>query len=420
MSTVRISPGALTGRICPPPSKSDAHRAILCAAMAKGVSRLSPIALSNDIRATIGAVQALGAEATVSGDTLTVDGRGCFSKREAVIDCQESGSTLRFLIPIAASHGLQATFTGQGRLPQRPIGVYCDCLPPRGVAMQTGGGLPLSIKGSLTPGVFSIPGDSSSQFVSGLLFALPLLEGESEIRLSSPLESAGYVDMTIACMKRFGVTISPTTTGYRIPGNQHYRPQEYKVQADWSQAAFFLAAGALQAPVELLGLDPSSTQKDRLMVELLQQMGASVRWEGGMLCVSPAPLHALDIDASQIPDLVPILAVCACFAKGVSRIYGAKRLRIKESDRLQAIAEGLNAFGGKVQELEDGLVIEGVPTLHGGAAEGKNDHRIVMALSIAALRAQGDVLISDAQSIAKSYPNFFDDYNRMGGNAHVF
>ena len=404
MSSVNIFPSVLNGRISVPPSKSAAHRAVICSALANGKDIFSSDEfLSDDIKATISAVKSLK---TYKGELMR-------------IDCKESGSTLRFLIPIAAAQGITAEFVGHGRLPCRPIGVYLDCLPNHGIECKTEGGLPLKIKGQLTPGKFILPGNVSSQFITGLLLALPLLNGDSEIILSSPLESAAYVDMTTEIMESFGVTVQKSKNGWYINGSQKYMQTDFKVERDWSQAAFFIAAGALGGNVKLLGLNKNSCQGDKAAEKLFRCFGAYVKWTNSVLSVSPNKLNGINIDASQIPDLVPILAATAAFCNGRTCIFNAGRLRIKESDRLSAIAEGLNRLGGKVKETNDGLIIDGIEKLHGGKVDGYNDHRIVMALSIAALNADGCVEITDAQSISKSYPNFFKDYNMLGGKADV-
>lgn len=418
MSHIQIAPGALNGEVSMPPSKSAVHRAILCAAMAQGVSTVAPVALSKDIEATIQCVQALGADICLCKQTLTIDGAGLFSKQDVLLDCEESGSTLRFLIPIAAAGGVLAHFTGKGRLPQRPIGVYLDCLPQKGVSLKTQGGLPLTISGQLKSGVYRLPGDISSQFITGLLLSLPLLDGDSEIVLTSALESEGYIDMTLQTMRAFGVTAEKTAAGYMVKGRQRYLPNtNYVCEGDWSQAAFFMAAGALGGNIKITGLNPHSVQGDRACLHLFEQFGANVRQAGNAVTVTRGTLHAIAIDARQIPDLVPILAVVAAFAKGKTTIYGAQRLRIKESDRLKAICSGLQALGADITETDDGLVVQGVSSLHGGTVQGYNDHRIVMALSIAALNASGPVVITDRESIRKSYPSFFEEYKRLGGNA---
>ena len=403
MANVTISPSVLSGSILVPPSKSAAHRAAICSALAGGAPLFEGEALSNDITATCRAMRAI-----------------CGGGDPVRIDCGESGSTLRFLIPVAAALGLNAEFTGSGRLPERPIGVYLDCLPQHGVSCGTQGGLPLSVSGRMTPGRFVLPGNVSSQFITGLLLALPLLDGDSELILSSPLESAGYVDMTVEIMREYGVTAQPAENGWNIAGRQKYRPCEYRVERDWSQAAFFLAAGALGGTLRLEGLNRDSCQGDRAAERLFREFGAKAEWHGSVLSVSPNELKGMEIDASQIPDLVPVLAATAALCRGRTRIYNAQRLRIKESDRLFAMADGLTKLGGRVVETDDGLIIDGVPTLHGGKAEGFNDHRIVMALSVAALKADGGVTVTDAQSVQKSYPAFFEDYNRLGGKANVF
>nr|WP_319489143.1 3-phosphoshikimate 1-carboxyvinyltransferase [uncultured Caproiciproducens sp.] len=402
MASVKIFPSVLNGSIRVPFSKSAAHRAVICSALAGGEVLFDGEPLSDDITATCRAMKAI----RNGGESIR-------------IDCGESGSTLRFLIPIAAALGVKTEFSGRGRLPQRPIGVYLDCLPRHGVSCITAGGLPLTISGRLTPGKFMLPGNVSSQFITGLLLALPLLDSDSELTLSSPLESAGYVDMTIEIMREFGVVAKAAENGWQIPGHQSYRPKDYRVERDWSQAAFFLAAGALGGTVRLEGLNRNSCQGDRAAERFLGEFGATTEWNDSVLTVSPNELKGIEIDASQIPDLVPVLAATAALCRGRTRIFNAQRLRIKESDRLAAMVDGLTRLGGKVTQTDDGLLIDGVDRLHGGEVDGCNDHRIVMAFAIAALKSDGCVTISDAQSIHKSYPAFFEDYNQLGGKANV-
>lgn len=423
LGCVTLEPGRLQGRVSAPPSKSAAHRAILCAALAaltspgEGESILSPLDLSDDIRATLGAVRALGVRAALENGVCTVSA-GEREPGTVSLDCGESGSTLRFLIPIAAALGVSAVFTGHGRLPSRPIGLYAELLPQHGVSCRTQGGLPFAIEGRLTPGYFPVPGNVSSQFITGLLLALPLLAGDSEIILTTPLESAAYVEMTVQAMTDFGVTVERTKGGWRVPGGQRYRPRRHTVEGDWSQAAFFLAAGALGGDVTVTGLRPDSLQGDKAIAALLAQGGARLSWEDGALRCTAGSWRGVEIDAAQIPDLVPILAAAFSLAQGMTVISHAERLRIKESDRLAAMAQGLSALGAHVRETADGLVLEGVETLSGGRAEGANDHRVVMALSVAALRAEGPCTVTDAGSIRKSYPGFFNDYQALGGFAH--
>lgn len=419
MSDVKFSPFIPSGTVNVPPSKSDVHRAIICAAMANGVSRISPVALSNDIKATIGCIKALGAEAVLENNVLTVDGTNMYKNKTALLDCGESGSTLRFFIPIAAVGNVNATFVGKGKLPQRPIGIFTEALPKAGTVCKTEGGLPLEIKGQLKSGIFEIPGNVSSQFITGLLLALPILEGDSEIVLTSPLESVGYIAMTIRTMKQFGVNIQATENGWHIKGGQTYKSCNYTTDGDWSQAAFFMVLGAIGGKVTVKGVAKDSTQGDKKCAEILAEFGAKVTQRDNEVTVEKGDLKAITIDASQIPDLVPVLSVCAAFAEGTTKIINAERLRIKECDRLKATAELLNNLGGKVKELSDGLEITGVSSLKGGNVNGYNDHRIVMSAAVCAARSDEDITATFAMSINKSYPDFYIDYKSIGGKANV-
>ena len=419
MSDVKFSPFVPNGTVNVPPSKSDVHRAIICAAMANGVSRISPVALSNDIKATIGCIKALGADAVLENNVLTVDGTNMYKNKTALLDCGESGSTLRFFIPIAAVGNIDATFVGKGKLPQRPIGIFTEALPKAGTVCKTEGGLPLEIKGQLKSGIFEIPGNVSSQFITGLLLALPILEGDSEIVLTSPLESVGYIAMTIRTMKQFGVNIRATEKGWHIKGGQSYKTCDYTTDGDWSQAAFFMVLGAVSGKVTVKGVAKDSTQGDKKCAEILARFGAKVTQLDNEVTVEKGELKAITVDASQIPDLVPVLSVCAAFAEGTTKIINAERLRIKECDRLKATAELLNNLGGKVKELSDGLEITGVSSLKGGNVNGYNDHRIVMSAAVCAARSDEDITATFAMSINKSYPDFYIDYNSIGGKANV-
>lgn len=419
MHKVRIRPGTLSGTVSVPPSKSAAHRAIICAALSDGVSTVSPIDLSADITATIDCMKQLGADIRLDGTVLTVDGRNLFSKPQAELDCGESGSTLRFLIPVAAAGGVNARFVGHGKLPERPIGIFTGCLPPKGVSCRTEGGLPLEISGRLQSGIYEIAGNISSQFITGLLLALPLLEGDSEIRLTTPASSVGYIHMTIAIMRDFGVNVEATETGWRICGSQRYRARAFTVEGDWSQAAFFMTAAALGGCITIDNLDPDSTQGDKACVEVYRRLGAQIHQQDGKLIMQSGDLHGITLDAGDIPDMVPAFSVAAALAKGRTVITGAQRLRIKECDRLAAMCDGLTRLGAVVQETADGLMIDGVERLRGGFAEGYNDHRIVMALAVASAGCEGDITISDMESIRKSYPGFFEDFNSLGGKSDV-
>ena len=419
MSNVKYLPYTPSGTVTAPPSKSDVHRAIICAALSGGVCTITPVALSNDIKATISCVEALGAKTNIEKDVLTVDGTDIFKNKTATLDCIESGSTLRFLIPVAAAGGIDAEFIGSGSLVTRPIGLYNDILPDKGVTLDNDNGLPLKIGGKLKAGVFKVPGNISSQFISGLLFALPLLRGDSDIILTSPIQSAGYINMTIRTMEKFGIEVDVTDTGWHVRGSQHYIPSDYKTDGDWSQAAFYLVSGAINGEITVNNLNTDSKQGDRKIAELLREFGADVIQEADSATVKKSKLSAIEINASQIPDLVPALSVCASFAEGTTKITNAERLRIKESDRLKSTAALINSLGGNAAELPDGLEITGSKSLIGGTAKGFNDHRIVMSAAVCAAGSQNPIICTDALSVNKSYPEFFSDYNSVGGKSEI-
>lgn len=406
-----ITPSKLKGTVRIPASKSMAHRLLICAALAEGTSVISGVDLSRDIMATMDVLRAFGASFIQDKDIITVNGiqRGTLPQN-AIAECCESGSTLRFLIPVAAALGIHTTFFGEGRLPQRPITAYLRELPQKGVTLQYENTMPFSIDGQLQSGVYFLEGDVSSQYVTGLLFALPILDGDSEIRMLSRLESKPYVDLTIACLRKFGIVISETETGYRIPGNQKLHACNTVVEGDYSQAAFFCVANVLGSAVELTNLNPKSVQGDKKIIEITKQMCYN-RSVGKPVCFS--------VDASDIPDLVPILAVLATFGTAPSTITGAHRLAIKESDRLASTADMLNRLGGNVTATTDGLEIEPVLQLHGGTVDTYGDHRIAMCAAIAATRCTGQVTILHAECVEKSYPHFYEDYHQLGGIAHV-
>ncbi len=419
MYCVSYGPAFSGGSLTVPPSKSAAIRALLCGALSRRTSgrecKIENLYQSGDITVTKRAADIICAGA--GGE----------------VDCGESGSLLRFIIPIAAALGGRWRFTGRGRLPERPIGVYKELLPAHGVNFTgeaEGRGLPLTIDGRLSPGKFSLPGNISSQFVTGLLMALPILDGDSDLILTSPLESIGYVDMTLEVLRDFGVEVQLTDGGWHIPGGQRYQRPAYQVEGDWSQAAFFLNMAALSpegAPVHLRGLRPDSLQGDRACVEVFGRFGLDIRWEGDELTARNTRvgepfggLRGQTLDVSNITDMVPAASVCAALSQGETRFENAGRLRLKESDRLTAMCQAINALGGRAREEGDALIIEGVERLKGGRAQGCNDHRVVMALAGAGLRSGSPVEVTDAYSINKTYPTFFEEYRRLGGIANVF
>lgn len=407
-----ITPSILKGKVIVPPSKSVAHRLIISAALAKGTSEISNIYMSKDIEATINAMKALGADISCSKDTgelYKVSVKGIEKPvKSALIDCNESGSTLRFLIPVASALGVDATFIGKGKLPQRPITPYLSEMTKNGVTFDYNNTMPFSVSGKLKPGEYKISGDISSQFITGLLFALSVLDGKSEIVLTSHLESRPYVDITVDCLNKFGACITETANGYSVNGVKALKPHSEAVEGDYSQAAFFYVANALGCDINIDGLNENSFQGDKRIVEICRNAVYNISGKN--------KLKPFDIDCSDIPDLVPILTVLASFCDGVSYITNAARLRIKESDRLSAISNALNSVGGKVKELEDGLEITGVEYLNGGEIDTCNDHRIAMAMAIASIKCKDKLIIKGAECVQKSYPNFFEDYKSLGGN----
>ena len=409
---VTITPSKLIGRISAPSSKSFSHRMIIAAALADGVSEVSAVNPSEDIDATVDAMTALGAKIINDGNVYTIKGIG-EAASSAKINCRESGSTLRFIIPVAAALGCETEFSGSGKLPTRPITPYKRELSKKGVKFEhTDGVMPFSMNGKLVGGDFHIEGDVSSQFITGLLFALPLCSEDSRIILTSRLESKPYADMTIAALKVFGVNIEETVSEegfpiYSINGNQKYQAADCAVEGDYSQAAFYYVANALGSEIEIGNLNTASVQGDKQICFILDEIGF-----GKVPCGEYEPFT---VDVSDIPDLVPILTVLGCFTKDVSRIVNAKRLKIKESDRLKAIADAINAIGGNVVYGDDFLEIHPVRSFTGGRIDGCNDHRIVMASAVASTMADGEITITDGEAVAKSYPDFWQDFKKLGG-----
>lgn len=406
---IKIQPSRLEGTVKIPSSKSYSHRMLICAGLAEGKSVISGISFSKDIHATISAMTSLGAEFEINGDTVTVQGISTPSEN-AVINCCESGSTLRFIIPVACALGTSSEFHGEGRLPQRPIDIYIRELSGKGITFDYNNTMPFNLSGKLSSGEFYLEGDVSSQFVTGLMFALPILDGDSKIIMKSRLESKPYADMTIACLKLFGIDISETDYGYFIKGNQKYIPHDCTVEGDYSQGAFFFTANAIGNNIKLENLAENSVQGDKKILEIIDEM--CYNGKNGRLGHFKA-------DCSNIPDLVPILAVLGSFGSERSEIFNAKRLKIKESDRLVAISTVLNAIGGKVTALDDGLIIEPVEEFKGGEIDSFGDHRIVMCGAVASTRSKNPVIIRGADAVSKSYPDFFGDFKKLGGNFNV-
>ena len=415
---IAVRPGPLRGRVEIPASKSVAHRAMIAAALADRPTEIVLNAVNDDLTATAACLNALGAacERTDFGYRIVPaaqEKNACGAAENAsgatdlceiasfpTLDCGESGSTLRFLLPVAAALGREARFVGHGRLPERPHDVLLDAMAAHG-ATADARRLPLQLHGRLRGGTFALPGNVSSQYITGLLMALPLCAGDSVIRLTTRLESAPYVNLTLHALADFGIRAETLPDGWRIPGGQRYHsPGRVVVEGDWSGAAFWLAANALGSRVECGNLDEQSAQGDRAIRPLLNRLGG-------------------EIDVSECPDLVPALAVAAAGFPGRTALVGAARLRLKESDRLASVAALLRALGCAVDEGAESLTIHGGAPLTGGTVDGCGDHRIVMAAAVAATAASSPVTILGAQAVAKSYPDFFRDFEALGGNLIV-
>ena len=419
---IKIKPHRLSGAIEGIAAKADGHRVLIAAALADKATEIQIDTWSEDLEATLEVLTRMGMTSRRDQDNILI----VFPIEEMpctrTLDCGNSGSTLRFLFPLGAALGCNGfTYIGSERLSERPMGPLIEAMRRHGVLID-GEKLPLRVAGQLHGGDFRLPGDVSSQFVSGLLFALPLLIADSRLTLSSAPESDAYIEMTMDTLKKFGVKITRDGCRFTIPGRQRYvSPGKIRVEKDWSNAAFWLAAGAIGGEVRVDGVDEASLQSDKAIVDLIRQMcgreTASEPIPG--VTVRKQILTAIDIDAAQIPDLVPILAVLGCAARGTTTIYNAARLRIKESDRLKAITENLAALGADIKETADGLVIRGGKPLHGGVVQGHDDHRIVMASAVASLLADGEITIRGAEAVNKSYPGFFNDFKALGGHADV-
>lgn len=397
--TLKIKPGKLRGSVNVPPSKSMSHRLLIAAALSPGKSRIDNLAMSEDIEATLGCIKTLGAEISRDGGTWYVGGAGPQISPKAFY-CGESGSTLRFMMPVSLALCGGGEFCGRGRLLQRSNRPLFEMFDEVGIRYYQNG--TLKIEGELKSGVYRLRGDVSSQYITGLLFALPLLEGESIIELTTPLESRPYVDMTIEALRTFGIRV--TDDAYRtftVPGGQFYRAGNHTVEGDYSQAAFYLTANALGSEVQVDGLPEQTSQADRQIVQILEQLK------------SPGEVR---LDMSDAPDIVPITAVAASLRAGSKTIIeNAGRLRHKESDRLEAVSAELMKLGGQVSQTDDGLEILGVRRLRGGRVSSRSDHRIAMSLAVAATCCDDAVILENAHCVNKSYVEFWKDYVALGG-----
>ena len=410
-----------------PSSKSMGHREIICAGLAAGTSIIDNISMSKDIEATMRCLKAINVAvdeipSMIAGrKALQISGTGHPMAAADSVDCGESGSTLRFFLPLGANLNCPLTFIGHGKLVSRPLQAYYDIFDEKFIQyFNDNGKLPVTVNGRLTPGTYKLPGDVSSQFVSGLLFALPLLNGDSVIEITSPLESSAYVDMTINCLAKFGIKVENEGGAHRrylVPGKQHYQALDSQVEGDWSQAAFWTVGGSLGKGITCQGVNVKSLQGDQAVVDIMERMGAAISQTENSVTVNGGATKATLIDAANCPDIIPVLTVLAAVSEGTTKIINAGRLRIKECDRLAAMTSELNKMGAAITEEPEGLTIVGKPEgLKGGVqVDAWNDHRIAMSLAIAAQKCAEPIILTGAESVAKSYPTFWEDYKSVGG-----
>ena len=424
---IQLEPCSIGGQVTVPPSKSMAHRAVLAAALAEGTSVIRNLAFSKDIQATLNGVARLGAQVQPGPGrgcvTITGAGRPDPSRFESAqaVDCGESGSTLRFFIPVFSLTGKPVCFVGGGLLMKRPQQVYADLFHARGLQFRQTDDYIYQM-GALTAGEYTFPGNVSSQFVTGLLYALPMLEGDSVLTLTGRVESRPYIDLTLSALADFGVTARwEGENRLIIPGGQRFRPCDYTVEGDYSQAAFPAVLGAITGGVAVTGLRPDSLQGDAAILDILHRCGADFTFENGRAEFRAAPLKSTCIDLAACPDLGPILMVLGLFCEGETRIENAGRLRIKESDRIAVMQQELAKFGGTVLADGDMVTVQGLGGRLSTPAEpldSHNDHRVAMACAVAAWAAGAPALMQDAGAVTKSWPTFFLDMQSGLGAAN--
>lgn len=413
---VILSPRALSGTIAAIPSKSHVHRLLICAAFADKSVSLPCRVVSQDIEATARCIRALGGKAEICDGNIRVTPISGVNDDIAELDPGESGSTYRFFTPIASALGRKTRFSLHGKLPFRPMSDLWNEMELHGVTVSGKGSAAPTLCGQLKSGLYHLPGSVSSQFFTGLLFALPLLPGDSHIVAEGKIESIGYIEMTLAAMKSFSVDISWQKNEFHIKGNQKYiAPDKVSAEGDWSNSAFWLCAGAACKGITVTGLSLPSRQGDCAIVDILRCFGANVIVSGSSISVTQAPLHGTVIDVGNTPDLVPAIAIAAAAASGRTVITNAGRLRLKESDRIASVCGAINALGGIAREEGDNIVIEGSKALRGGVVDSCGDHRIAMLGSVASELCTSDVTVLSAEATNKSYPGFFDDFKSLGG-----
>ena len=386
---------------------------LICAALGDRKCDILCTDTNADIDATVACLNALGADIKRTETGFEVNPIISL-KQNASLNCNESGSTLRFLLPLVASLGADCSFSMRGRLAQRPLSPLYELLCENGVKLSPKGSNPLEVSGRLTFGSYSVAANVSSQYISGLLFALSIADGNSTLFLEGNIESAPYIDMTVDALLSFGADVSydASAQAFNIKGKKRlHSPETLTVGGDWSNAAFFITAGVIgKKPIEVSGLNPSSRQGDRRIIDVLRKMGADIVCDKGRVTAIPSKLRGTRIDAADIPDLVPIISVAASVAEGETVIFNASRLRLKESDRIESVCSTLSTLGATVSATADGLIIRGKNSLVGGVVDSFNDHRIAMSAAVASLVCKNAVTVTDFEAINKSYPSFLDNW----------
>lgn len=403
------------GTIKSPPSKSMAHRSFLAAALTNGTSTISNLVYSQDMEATLGALPLLGAKVERLESSVKITGNnGIFPPVSQVVDCIESGSTLRFLIPLFTHASTPVTFTGRGRLMQRPQEVYANLFKEKDLSFSQSG-QELTIDGSFTGGNFTLDGSVSSQFITGLLFTLPLLKQDSTLHITEPFESRSYVELTRQVLHDFGVeTTWQDENTLQISGNQTFQAKDYEVEGDCSQAAFWAVLGALTGDISIDGIRPDTLQGDRVIFKILEQANAKFTYENGTYSYQKSDLIGTEIDLADCPDLGPILMILGLFSKGETTITNAGRLRVKESDRIAAMESEIKKLGGSISVKGDTITLTSSTLNPSHDLISHNDHRIAMAMSVATVAAGMTTQLADAQAVEKSYPDFFDVLKTTG------
>ncbi len=417
---IKIIPQSLGGRVCAVPSKSQAHRALICAAFANSATSVFCPSTNDDIEATAACLTALGAEIEYTDSAYHVTPVTAVPER-ASLDVGESGSTLRFLLPVVGALGSRCEIKMHGRLPERPLFPLDSELVRHGMSIVKHGDT-LVCDGRLTSGEYTIDGGVSSQFVSGLLFALMLLPGESTLTVTGEVQSVDYIKMTLEAMRKFGADVKETGNIYTVNGDKSLSSDgDVKVDGDWSSAAFWLCAGAISdKKITLSGMNTHTSQGDKRVCDVLERFGCKISTDtDGIYCTAVDGLKPTVIDGADIPDLIPVLSVVAAVSDGETVVKNAERLRLKESDRLAATASALTALGADIKATDDGFIINGVKRLHGGQVDGALDHRIVMSAAVASIVCDGEVVITDAEAVSKSYPDFWRDFSALGGKFEI-